>query len=479
MICKFTNDYLIESFTMVDNLFIREYMPYADEKQVKVYLYGLFLCNTESDADSFEEMAKTLDMTKEEIVDAFRFWSEQGLVRLISSSPLEVRYLSFKNNLKPVKKYKDGKFADFNTALQQLFPDRQIMSNEFHVYYEFLDDCPIDQDALIMIVQYCINLKGSSVRYPYILTVARSWFNDGVRTVDDVEEKLSEYEQQSEDMRLVLKSLSRKGGADLEEKQMLLKWTKNWGFSVSAIAFCAKKLKNKTFKKLDATLDEYYRLDIFTESQMQDYFERKAALNELAVKINKSLGVFYESLDAEIETYIQPWLQKGFDEEALVKVAHYCFLSGVRNLEGMKGVISKFYSEGALTVESINRYIAKQVEKDKFIKEILSKAGEVRSVIPSDREYLKIWESDWGFAKDVILYAASCSFGKTYPMKYMNQLLSSFKEQGAFSVEKAKTAFSAQPSNTAKQDYMQRDYTKEELEAIFKNSKNFDGSDIQ
>ena len=91
MICKFTNDYLIESFTMVDNLFIREYMPYADEKQVKVYLYGLFLCNTESDADSFEEMAKTLDMTKEEIVDTFRFWSEQGLVRLISSSPLEVK----------------------------------------------------------------------------------------------------------------------------------------------------------------------------------------------------------------------------------------------------------------------------------------------------------------------------------------------------------------------------------------------------
>lgn len=479
MICKFTNDYLIESFTMVDNLFIREYMPYADEKQVKVYLYGLFLCNTESDADSFEEMAKTLDMTKEEIVDTFRFWSEQGLVRLISTSPLEVRYLSFKNNLKPVKKYKDGKFADFNTALQQLFPDRQIMSNEFHVYYEFLDDCPIDQDALIMIVQYCINLKGSSVRYPYILTVARSWFNDGVKTVDDVEEKLNEYEQQSEDMRLVLKSLSRKGGADLEEKQMLLKWTKNWGFSVSAIAFCAKKLKNKTFKKLDATLDEYYRLDIFTESQMQDYFKSKEAISDLTVKINKSLGIFYESLDAEIETYIQPWLQKGFDEEALLKVAHYCFLSGVKSLEGMNGVISKFYSEGALTVESINRYISKQVEKDKFIKEILSKAGEVRSVIASDREYLKIWESDWGFAKDVILYAASCAFGKTYPVKYMNQLLSAYKEQGAFSVEKAQTVSKAQPAKETKQDYMQRDYTKEELEAIFKNSKNFDGSDIE
>ena len=103
----------------------------------------------------------------------------------------------------------------------------------------------------------------------------------------------------------------------------------------------------------------------------------------------------------------------------------------------------------------------------------------MRSVIASDREYLKIWESDWGFAKDVILYAASCSFGKTYPMKYMNQLLSAFKEQGAFSVEKAKIVSTAQPAKATKQDYMQRDYTKEELEAIFKNSKNFDGSDIE
>ncbi|MDD7398902.1 MAG: hypothetical protein PUG65_06050, partial [Firmicutes bacterium] len=110
MICKFSNEYLIESFTMVDNLFLSEYMPYADEKQIKVYLYGLFLCNAKTDENSFELMTKVLDMTSDEIVSAFVFWQDNGLVEIISRSPLEIKYLSFKQNLKPIKKYKSEKF---------------------------------------------------------------------------------------------------------------------------------------------------------------------------------------------------------------------------------------------------------------------------------------------------------------------------------------------------------------------------------
>ena len=38
--CKFSSDYLMESFTLVDNLFMNEYLPYAEEGYIKVYLYG-------------------------------------------------------------------------------------------------------------------------------------------------------------------------------------------------------------------------------------------------------------------------------------------------------------------------------------------------------------------------------------------------------------------------------------------------------
>ena len=41
---RFSSDFLVETFTLVDNLFINEYLPFCDEKQIKVYLYGLYLC---------------------------------------------------------------------------------------------------------------------------------------------------------------------------------------------------------------------------------------------------------------------------------------------------------------------------------------------------------------------------------------------------------------------------------------------------
>lgn len=480
MICKFSNEYLIESFTMVDNLFLSEYMPYADEKQIKVYLYGLFLCNAKTDENSFELMTKVLDMTSDEIVSAFVFWQDNGLVEIISRSPLEIKYLAFKQNLKPIKKYKSEKFADFNAGLQKLFPDRMLTPNEYNEYYNFLDGSHMEQNALLMVVQYCINLKGVTVRYPYILTVARSWVADGVLTVDDVENKLNEYETQSEDMRAVLKALNRKGGAELEEKQMLLKWTKNWGYEISAIVYLAKHIKSKTFKKLDATLDEYYRLAIYTENQMKDYLTRRENLFNLAIKINKTLGVFYESLDNVIETYTVPWTEKGFDEDTLLKIAHYCFVSGVKNLSGMNAMVDKFHAMGIMTVDGINNYINKLLSNDETIKEILAKSGEIRGIINSDREYFRIWESTWGFSKDMINYAAEQAAGKTYPIKYINQLLASYKQKGIDTVEKAKTFKPAEsPAAKPRFDYDMREYTKEELATIFNNSKNFDGSDIE
>ena len=176
-----------------------------------------------------------------------------------------------------------------------------------------------------------------------------------MRTVADVENKLNEYEAQTDDMRAVLNALGRKTGAELEEKQMLLKWTRSGGFELPAVIAAAKALKGgKSFKKLDQKLDEFYRMSVFTAEDMAAYNRYRERIQELTVKINKNIGVFYESLDHIIEVYTIPWTNKGFSDEALVTVAHYCFLSGIRTLEGMNGVINKFFAQGLLTVEAID-----------------------------------------------------------------------------------------------------------------------------
>lgn len=459
----------MDTFTLVDNLFINEHLPYCDEKQIKVYLYGLYLCSNPSKNNTVEELCARLDMTESEILSAYGYFEDMGLVQIVSKQPLEVQYLSLKRSNQTPKKYKSEKWNDFNAHLQQLFPERMLTPNEYNEYYMFLDESKLEQDAMLMIVQYCINLKGMSVRYPYILTVARNWVADGVRTVGDVEDKLNEYDKQSEQMKQVLVVLGRKGGAELEEKQMLLKWTRSWGYELDAVLTAAKTIKGaKNFKKLDQKLDEFYRMSIFTAEEMLDYQAHREHLKDIAIGINKNLGVYYESFDHEIEVYVVPWTAKGFDDDALKKIAHHCFISNVRTLDGMNAVVEKFYKQGLLTSQSIDEYLQTQIELDAKIKKIIEKSGRTRSVTGTDREYYRTWSVTWGFTDDVILYAAEQSVGKTYPTPFINQLLSSYKANGITSVEQAKK-FNPQAANASKpreKDFDERTYSQEELQSV-------------
>lgn len=474
---KFSSDFLLETFTLVDNLFIMEHLPYLDEKQIKVYLYGLYLCAVPEKQNTLDALCSTLDMTEAEVLGAYGYFEDMGLCRVVSKSPLEVSYLSVKKANQPPKKYRGEKWNDFNTQLQQLFPERMLTPNEYNEYYMFLDGCRLEQDAMLMIVQYCINIKGMGVRYPYILTVARNWVADGVRTVADVEEKLKEYDNQSEDMRRVLSALGRKGGAELEDKQLLQKWTRSWGYEIDAILAAVKSLKGgKTFAKLDVKLDEFYRMSIFTVEQIKDYQAQVERLKSLAVAVNKNLGVYYESFDHELEVYIVPWTAKGFSDEALVMLAHHCFMTGVRTLDGMNNVVNRFFSLGLITPDGIDEYLRAQIAIDGKIREVISVCGLSRQVTQTDREFYRTWTADWGFDDALIKYAAAQAAGRTYPTPYINQLLSSYRKNGITTVEQAQRFTPAKPA--PQPNFEQRTYSDEELRSIITSIENLSEDDI-
>lgn len=475
---KFSSDFLMETFTLVDNLFINEYLPSCDEKQIKVYLYGLYLCSNPANDNSVDALCARLDMTESEILSTYSYFEDNGLVQIISREPLEIKYLSLKKSMQPPKKYKGDKWHDFNAHLQRLFPERMLTPNEYNEYYCFLDDSKMEQDAMLMIVQYCIDLKGMNVRYPYILTVARNWAHDGVRTANDVEDKLKEYDTQTEQMREILCALGRKGGAELEEKQMLLKWSRSWGYEQDAILATVKTLKGaKNFKKLDAKLDEFYRTSIFTAEQIEDYRAHMEYLREIALAVNKTLGVFYESLDHEIETYIVPWTTRGFEADALKKIAHHCFITNIRTLDGMNNVVGKFYSKGLLSAPSIDEYLDLQIEQDAKIRKIIEASGRARAVTQSDRDYYHTWSAVWGFDDEMIMYVAKQAIGKTYPTPYVNQLLSGYKAKGITTAEQAKRVPS--PTQTARTtDHAERVYSADELQSIARSIGAFSDEDL-
>ena len=96
---------------------------------------------------------------------------------------------------------------------------RPLTPNELLKYIEVVEDYKISKEAMVLIAKYCVNSKGQNINSNYILTVAKAWANEGIKSIEQVELKLKEMEAQSENMRAVFFALGLKSLPDFEDKQ--------------------------------------------------------------------------------------------------------------------------------------------------------------------------------------------------------------------------------------------------------------------
>lgn len=481
-ICRLSDESIIKGSILLDNKFVTDYMADADETQLKVYLFGLYQCVNPVFADNtVSHFCNALSLTEEQLVAAFDYWKGTGLVTVLSYDPLEVRYNRVRSADSSSKLYKPSKYTEFNAQLQELFPDRAITQGEYLKYYEFLDETRLPQEVLLMIAGYCVNYKGFGVRQQYVLAVARSWYESGVRTVADAEECIAKQEASNEAMRMIAKELGKKSAIEIEDKQLYIKWTQSWGFNLDAILFAAKQCKNRGgMARLDSLLDEFFTRNCLTVADMKAYVEEKQNMYDLAKEVTRIIGVRYENLDTVISHYVCVWLSQGFDRQAILLVAEYCFQNSIRSLGGMNAAISRFYKQGCVTVESINSYLGELVERERKIKAVLEKAASSRMVTQSDRDAYALW-LDWGFDDEVILFCASLAQGKPQTTGYITKLLSRCKDAKAYTVEDAKKLLSASASSQDKPSaggQLERRYTKEEIGSLFGDLQNYDDIEI-
>ena len=472
--CKFSSEIGSTSVTIVENAFIEQYLPYSSGEQVRIYLWGLYLCgggnNLKSNLATIESFSQDLGLATEDVLKAFKFWQEQGLVQIIETNPIQIEYLPVKNAISK-KKFKVNKYEQFNLQAQTLISDRMITPNEFSEYYTLLESFHMSPEALLMIIKYCVDVKGKNVGYSYILTVAKNWANEGLLTFAQVEQKLQELINTEAVMKEIFKALGSVRKSTLDEKQKYIKWTKDLDFSDDVIIFVAGMVKKGGFDKLDSRLSKYYELHLMSIREIKEYENHKNDLYGLAKEINKTIGVYYENLENVVESYINPWLMRGYDENSLKLIASYCFKNGVRNLQGMDSVVQKYYKRGLTTTESIIQQLEKAKAQDDKIKSILEKANLIRNVTSWDRDFYKTWVYSWNMPQEVIEYAATLSADKTQPMQYINKILSNWFEQKITTLDSAKTVGELYKSgaiteNKDKSIIHDRTYSKEEFESL-------------
>ena len=475
--CKFTANYVDAEKICIDAGFFNNYLPHANETCLKVYLLGLFNCHNSASADNtLTHFSAITNLSTEDIESAFLYWQDEGLVQVLNTDPFEVRYLPVKTAVKKGigEKLNTTKYKSFNIEVQEILTGRMILPSEFNRYYEFIEDNSVEPAALVMLIKHCVLMKNDDISQNYILKIAKNWANQGIKTVEKVEEKIKSQNILYDENAKVAKALKFGGTLSLEHQQVYSKWFNELGFNPGTILYVAKEIsklntKNK-YEKLDAALLNYYEKKLMSIPEIEQYENDKQNTFKLALSLNKALGLYYENMDNEIETYILPWKQKGYDEPTLLHIANYCFKSNIRTLGGMDNVISKFYKLGLLTITAINSHIDEVTDKDAEIKNIIGIIGLDRRINNFDRENYKTWCTVWNISPPLIEYAAKLACGKS--MQYLNQILAGFYQNKITTVEQAQkqkpAAGSPQNKKSAK-TLNTRSYTSEELNALFDN----------
>lgn len=474
-IIKLGADYKRQGFTQVDNVFINEFLTEANGDDVRIYIAGLYLAETLKEGDFIEKLSSILNLSMQRVREGFSYWEKKGIVERRSDDCIV--YLSVKAPVTPIIKYNAQKFKVFTEEVVRIFPEKVLTPNEYNKYFEFMTTSGMAVNAMLLIMQYCKDMGGGRTGTEYVLTVAQAWAEDGLVTEKQVIERINEMENNREDLKAVFNVMGIKRSPDVEDRRLYSVWTKTYGYTLDAILTGARVLKRRGgMERLDNYVKELYSARAFSSAEIAEYAKKKEQVRTLCVTLCKNIGVYYADTEMLEKTYVTPWLNAGFDGEALEQISRYCFLRNARTFESVDTMVRKFEKLGIFRAQDISNYVNKQIKLDEKIKEVFDCCGYVGNVGNKDREMYKDWEK-WGFEEDTILAVAKKFYNKNFPLSAMNKALGQLRINKIFDANKAIEFIEKSgevKGNVDNTDYSKHMYTEEQLKKAFVNFENWD-----
>ncbi|MEG1706295.1 MAG: DnaD domain protein, partial [Clostridia bacterium] len=233
--CQYERPQLSEGNTVVENSFITQYMPDAPTKFVEVYLLGLSLCQENSNLNNLATICNALAIPPDDVINAFMYWEELGIVRIVSPNPPQIVFLSIKSSQALLKKVKPTKYNKFCKEIQDVINGRMITTTEYNEYFIFMESKFFDPEALVCVARYCVENKGADIGYNYILTVARNLACQGYNNLTQVSEKLNSAPKYNDDLSIIFKTLKVNHKADFSDRELYEKWITDYGFTFDVI----------------------------------------------------------------------------------------------------------------------------------------------------------------------------------------------------------------------------------------------------
>lgn len=416
----------MDTYTLVSDSFISNFLPTLNAEQIKVYLYCLHCIDKDC---NFNDLANAINIDPDKVNEILKELEDMNLIQIENQmNPATISFLN-PGKGKLFKMHDSSEFNDFQNEITKLLPERYFYPFEMNEYYDFITSKKFENIALVAIIKYCMKIKNDNISYKYILKVAEDFAARGFKTLTAVEPIINRYYLKDDDIK-VLGTKIGKNFFDADDYLLFDKWTES--FNLGEIIQVATDFKVKSFTAIDNILNSLQEHGIRGAENIAAYKESDAERKNIAVSINKKLGLFLSDLENEIKTYIIPWTNMGYTKSGIDKIAQDCFENNGKTLQFLNDKIHFLYESGITTDEDINQYYATIKQDDKKIKELFKISGFNRTISQNDRDMFNVWTHKWGFDFNTLKFVVKKYEGDAYWQTKINKLLSNCKQQNAF-----------------------------------------------
>lgn len=266
--------------TIVENDFIDHYMVKANGEYVKVYLLLLRHLNANSRNLSICGLADCLDCTEKDILRAFTHWSEEGLLKIdydeagnicglaigkavpktevqpaeavstlvalpeaaaTISTPTTTRKVPSKSTKKTDKSQEDLRQLYF---VAEQYIGKPLTVTEIKKINYFFDTLGFSTDLIEYLIEYCVENGHRTFRY--IESVALSWSDAGISTVEDAKLNTSNY---NKSYYSILNAFGIKGRNPAPvEMEYMKKWLEEYDFALEVVLEACNRTITNTHK---------------------------------------------------------------------------------------------------------------------------------------------------------------------------------------------------------------------------------------
>lgn len=267
--------------TPIENIFINDYMPMANGTYVKVYLLGYkYAFDRDSKIEvNNETIAKHLNIPLEDVLRAWDFWQEKGIIQKIYPNEekginyqvkfLSLKQLYIKNNIQlfvndedSTKEARDtadttdttdeliqaNKVPEINNMFNRIdyIMRRQTVPMEKQRILGWIKDYNMNPDVIEKAFSYGVERRGIR-KLSYVEGIIRNWYDEGLTNMEAIMEALKKQDERYYVYHRVMKALGLdKRPIREDEMEIIDRWFDEYKFTLELVLKACEADKNPT-----------------------------------------------------------------------------------------------------------------------------------------------------------------------------------------------------------------------------------------